>query len=263
MRKLFSLVLSTGVRNFKSMMKYQLLPLLLLVFVTGLDAQDEAVDAKKPLWKPTVGEFWTYDVSVEVPKNARLPEKIAGQKIEEVDGKMRASYQQTAVYHGLLPLSDDGPKAHAFYFSNGDQLEEIQYMAIEDNSIQAVASKQEGEKPGKVVSLSAPIPVIDADWKGGESFPVIMNQKLGDENLRMTRQFRAIGWEQVETGAGSYNAMHVQVVGMNGALEIKRGYWFAPGTGFIKEVKKYYLGDTMIMKQTRELKKTGKPKPAE
>lgn len=244
------------------MQKLQLLPLLSLFLVSGLSAQEKTLDAKKPLWKPTVGEFWTYEVSIEVPKNAKLPEKVDGQKIEEVDGKMRASFEQTAVYHGQLPLSDDGPKAHAFYFSNGDQLEEIQYMAIEDNSVKAIASKQEGKKPGKVISLSAPIPVIDAGWKGGESFPVIMNQKVGDQNLRMTRQFRAIGWEEVDTEAGSYNAMHVQVVGMNGALEIKRGYWFAPETGFIKEVKKYYLGDTMIMKQTRELKKTGKQKAA-
>ena len=245
------------------MIKHQLLPLLFVCLVAGLDAQDKIADAKKPLWKPSVGEFWTYEVAIEVPEDAKLPEKVAGQKIEEVDGKIRASFEQTAVYRGLLPLSDEGPKAHAFYFSNGDQLEEIQYMAIEDNSVKAIASKQEGEKPGKVISLSAPIPVIDAAWKGGESFPVIMNQKVGEKNLRMTRQFRAIGWEDVDTEAGSYRAMHVQVVGMNGALEIKRGYWFAPETGFIKEVKKYYLGDTMIMKQTRELKKTGIEKPAE
>ena len=50
---------------------------------------------------------------------------------------------------------------------------------------------------------------------------------------------------------------------MNGGLELKRGYWFAPGTGFIKEDKKYYIGDKMIMNQTRELIKTGKQKPVQ
>jgi len=87
-----------------------------------------------------------------------------------------------------------------------------------------------------------------------------MDQNVDGKQIRMTRMFRAIGWEQLETDAGNYKALHVQVTGMNGGLELKRGYWFAPGTGFVKEDKKYYLGDKMIMSQTRELIKTGNKK---
>ena len=86
---------------------------------------------------------------------------------------------------------------------------------------------------------------------------------MGDKTLRMTRQFRAVGWENVETQAGTYNAMYVQVVGMNGGLEIKRGYWFVPGTGFIKEVKKYYVGDKLVMTQTKQLIETSKASSSE
>ena len=67
-----------------------------------------------------------------------------------------------------------------------------------------------------------------------------------------------MGWENVDTPAGGYNAMYIQVVGMNGGLEIKRGYWFVPGTGFIKEVKKYYVGDKLVMTQTKQHIETGK-----
>ncbi len=236
---------------------------LLALFATAVCADDSGAGSDKPIWEPAVGDFWTYDVTLEVSKGTQLPARVAGQKIEELDGKTRVTYEQRSVYRGYLPIPDDERKAHAFYFSNGDQLEEIQYMLIGDSLIQALGSKQEGQKPKKAVSLDTPIPIIDSKWKGGESFPVIMDQKVGDKALRMTRQFRAVGWENIETKAGTYNAMYVQVVGMNGGLEIKRGYWFAPGTGFIKEVKKYYLGDQMVLTQTKELKDTGRLEPAE
>ena len=236
---------------------------LLAVLTTTVFADDPGADNGKPLWEPKVGDSWTYNVTLEVPEGTRLPMAVAGQKIEELDGKLRASHDQVAVYEGLATISEDGRKAHAFHFSNGDQLEEIQYMLIEGDIIQALGSKQEGENPRKAVLLNTPIPIVDAKWKGGEAFPLIMDQKMGDKTLRMTRQFRAVGWENVETQAGTYNAMYVQVVGMNGGLEIKRGYWFAPGTGFIKEVKKYYVGDKLVMTQTKQLIETSKASSSE
>ena len=245
------------------MIKGLFLTSLLCSFITLAYAEDEVADHQEPLWSPSVGDSWTYKVSVEVAKSTTLPPGIPGQKIEELEGKVRATYEQTAVYRGFSPLSEDGPKAHAFYFSNGEQLEEIQYMLIEKNAVKALGSKQEGKNPKRVISLSKPIPIIDYGWKGGEAFPVVMDQSIGGKKMRMTRWFRAIGWEDLETKAGNFKALHIQVTGMNGGLELKRGYWFAPGTGFIKEDKKYYLGDKMIMNQSRELIKIGNQQPAQ
>jgi len=263
LRNPFSLELSPDVSRFWVMCKNLFLTSLLCCFMTLAYAEDEVADHQERLWSPSVGDSWTYKVSVEVAKSTTLPSGIPGQKIEELEGKVRATYEQTAVYRGFLPLSEDGPKAHAFYFSNGEQLEEIQYMLIEKNAVKALGSKQEGKNPKRVISLSKPIPIIESGWKGGEAFPVVMDQSIGGKKMRMTRWFRAIGWEDLETEAGNFKALHIQVTGMNGGLELKRGYWFAPGTGFVKEDKKYYLGDKMIMNQTRELIKTGKQKPAQ
>lgn len=263
MRNLFSLEFTPDVSSFRGMIKGLFLTSLLCSFITLAYAEDEVDDHQEPLWSPSVGDSWTYKVSVEVAKSTTLPPGIPGQKIEELEGKVRATYEQTAVYHGFLPLSEGGPKAHAFYFSNGEQLEEIQYMLIEKNAVKALGSKQEGKNPKRVISLSKPIPIIDYGWKGGEAFPVVMDQSIGGKKMRMTRWFRAIGWEDLETKAGNFKALHIQVTGMNGGLELKRGYWFAPGTGFIKEDKKYYLGDKMIMNQSRELIKIGNQQPAQ
>ena len=137
---------------------------LLAVLTTTVFADDPGADNGKPLWEPKVGDSWTYNVTLEVPEGTRLPMAVAGQKIEELDGKLRASHDQIAVYEGLATISEDGRKAHAFHFSNGDQLEEIQYMLIKGDIIQALGSKQEGENPRKAVLLNTPIPIVDAKW---------------------------------------------------------------------------------------------------
>lgn len=243
----------------RTMLKNILVATFILSHSVAIQAE-EPPEKNKVLWNPSAGDTWTYKITLEVAKDTTIPSDIEGQVIEELEGKIRTTYLQTAVYHGLLPISEDGPKAHAFYFSNGKQLEEIQYMLIEGNMVKAMASKQEGKKPRKLISLSIPIPLVDVSWKGGESFPVMMDQVVEDKQIRMSRMFRAIGWEQVETDAGDFKALHVQVTGMNGGLELKRSYWFVPGVGFIKEDKKYYLADKMILRQVRELTETSKAK---
>ncbi len=235
--------------------------ILIATLFLSLQIMGHAEDEPKKneaFWSPSLGDTWTYKIVMEVAKETSIPSDIEGQIIEELEGKIRSTHYQTLVYRGFLPISDKGPKADAFYFSNGKQLEEIQYMQIKEDKVNAVGSKKEGKKPEKLISLNKPIPLVVGSWKGGESFPVMMEQAVKGNKIRMSRMFRAIGWEQVETEAGDFKALHVQVTGMNGGLELKRGYWFAPGTGFIKEDKKYYLGDKMIMRQTRELVKTAK-----
>jgi len=216
-----------------------------------------SAEEEKPIWSPAVGDSWTYSVTVEVQEGSQLPDDVEGQKIEKLEGKQRATFIQTNVYKGPQPISKDGPEFHAFYVFNGKELEEIQYMKITDTSVEAAAVKQEGSKPQPVLPLSKPIPLIMSSWKGGEGFPFMMDHEMGGRKIRMVRKFKVLGWETLETKAGKFNAMHVQVTGKNGAIELKRSYWFAPRVGFIKEVKKYYAGDKTILTQIRVLEKLG------
>ncbi len=100
----------------------------------------EGIDVK-PIWRPSVGDSWTYRVVVEVQEGTELPAGVDGQKVEKLEGKVRATYSQTSVYRGLKPMKKEGPEVHAFYVSNGDQLEEIEYMQIADDAVEAVGSK--------------------------------------------------------------------------------------------------------------------------
>lgn len=231
-----------------------------LVFSSVLysGAEGENGGELKALWKPVVGDSWTYRVVVEVQEGSELPEGVDGQKVEKLDGKVRATYTQTNVYQGLKLMKEDLPKAHAFYVSAGKQLMEIEYMNITKNTLEAAGSKKEGKEPKDVIPLSKSIPLIHSGWKGGEAFPFMMDVVVGKQKVRMVRKFKVLGWETLETKAGKFKALHVQVTGLNGPMEIKRSYWFTPQTGFIKEVKKYYLGDKTVFTQTRVLEKLGK-----
>ncbi len=233
-------------------------PLSFCLLLFSISAIVAEVTEGKPIWRPAVGDSWTYRVVVEVREGTELPAGVAGQKVEKLEGKVRATFMQTNVYHGLKPMLKDGPEVHAFYVSNGDQLEEIEYMLIADDAVEAAGSKQEGKVPKDVMPLSKPIPLVRSEWKGGEAFPLMIDHVIGKQKVRMVRKFKVLGWETLETAAGKFKALHVQVTGMNGPMEIKRGYWFAPGIGFIKEVKKYYLADKVVFTQTRVLDKMGK-----
>ncbi len=228
---------------------------LIVFFAAVLPA---AAQDSKPIWKPSVGDSWTYKVVVETREGTQLPEEVSGQKIEKFEGKVRATFQQTSVYRGVEKMTEKSGSAHAFYVSSGGQLEEIQYMEITPDAVRAAGTKQEGKNPQDVMPLSAPVPLAEAGWKGGEGFPFVMDTVVGGRKIHMVRKFKVLGWETLETGAGRFKALHVQVTGMNGPMELKRSYWFAPGTGFVKEVKKYYLGEQMVLSQTRVLEKTGK-----
>lgn len=225
----------------------------LAVLAPLLRAEDKA-----PIWNPKPGDTWTYAVTLEVQEGSKLPAGVDGQKIERLHGKIRASYTQRDVYKGLQPISKEGPERHAFYIHNGKTLAEIHYMKITATSVEAAGVKTEGENPQPLIPLSQPIPLAMSSWKGGEGFPLMIDRVVDGRKVRMVRKFKVLGWETLETNAGKFHALHVQVTGKNGAIELQRDYWFAPKVGFIKEVKKYFAGEKTVLTQTRVLEKLGK-----
>ncbi|MBK1853331.1 hypothetical protein JO972_00005 [Verrucomicrobiaceae bacterium 5K15] len=230
---------------------------LLIVSLMFISVVVSYGDENEAIWQPKVGDSWVYQVTIDVPKGSKLPDNVEGQRIEELEDKQRASFIQTTVYKGVQEMSEGGAEAHAFFVSNGKQLQEIQFMKITPTSVEAMGLKPEGKEPQDVKPLSRAIPLVMSDWKGGEAFPFMMDHVENGAKMRMIRKFKVLGWETLETKAGKFQALHVLVTGKNGPIELNRSYWFSPGNGFIKEVKKYYAGEQTIFTQTRVLKKMG------
>ena len=210
----------------------------------------------KAIWQPSAGDSWVYQVVIETPHRAEISDLVEGEKIEKLESKVHVeAHQLTSVYQGLMPTKKDGPKAHTFHVFKGKQLMEIEYMAITDTIVSVLGAKQEGETPKGAILLSKPVPLVRSEWMGGETFA------LGDSEETMQSHFvrhKVIGWETVETEAGTFEALHIQVNGMSDTMEIKHSYWFSPEYGFIKQVKKYYRGDKTISTQTKVLEKMEK-----
>lgn len=237
-----------------------------LVLLAGLSTVS-AENEKVPVWKPEVGQRWQYQVSVTVQEGTELPKDIPNQKVEQLEGKVRATYPQTVTYRGLQPMQKskqaEGDKkeevepvvGHAFTVYNSDQLVETQLMKISDQMVEAIGLHPAGGEP-KLFDKA--IPLLDHSWKGGEFFTYMLDFVQDGKKARIVRKCKVIGWENLETKAGKFRALHVQASGLNGKMEIKRSYWFAPGTGFVKEVKKYYVGERTILTQIRVLEKMGK-----
>ena len=81
MRNVFSLELRPDVSSFRAMFKRLFLTSLLCSLISLAYAEDEVADHQESLWSPSVGDSWTYKVSVEVAKGTTLPAGIQGQKI--------------------------------------------------------------------------------------------------------------------------------------------------------------------------------------
>lgn len=93
MRNVFSLELRPDVSSFQIMIKNLFLTSLACSFIIVAHADDELADQQEPLWSPSVGDTWTYKVAVTAAKDTKLPVGIPGQKIEELEGKVRATYE--------------------------------------------------------------------------------------------------------------------------------------------------------------------------
>ena len=236
-------------------MKFTLFALLSLSMAAPVCAIDKPAGESEALWKPEVGDFWVHQVVIDLPKDTTIS------KLEQFDDKRQVTHLETSIYRGLTPVGEDGVQAHAFHVLQNKQLQEIEYVAIDDDSIGMLGSKKEGKTPGNLVMMGKPIPLMSSDWMGGESFAFEIGQPVEGGKINHKKQFRVLGWETVETKAGKFKAMHVQINGKSGPMETKTSYWFAPGTGFIKEVNKSYIAEKVIYTETKILEKIGKQEP--
>ena len=80
-----------------------------------------------------------------------------------------------------------------------------------------VGAKTEGKTPKKAIIMGRPIPLMRSDWKGGESFAFEIGQPVaGGKDKLIKSSSGCLGWETVETKAGTFKAMQVQIMSKSG-----------------------------------------------
>ena len=212
--------------------------------------------AAEGLWTPKVGDVWVYEVTVEAPREAGLPQGEGIELREGIEGK-EAFYVQTREFLGKVAAGAEDVKYDAIATKRGGVVEKIDFMEITPTAIYARGSKKEGKDPGAYLILKSPLLLISTLSSPGDEWKVDSDAAEGEdkaEGPRFKRDFRFFGKDKVQVPAGEYEALLVRIAGQNGETEIRRSLWFQPGLGLVKEETGYYTAEKLLVRQTIELK---------
>ncbi len=199
-----------------------------------------------PLLPITKGDFWRYQVQVEV--------NTPGQAATAPQAK---TYQSTRTYLGKLKPAPDKPEVDTFEVVIPDSPTERELVEIYPDRIlmRGTVKLAPGEEP-KLMWLDPPVPFVLSNIRSGSSLP-----SLTVAQGEATRGISVVGREDVTVPAGTFRSVRLLMTGKDSGLEMRRTIWFAPGIGIVKEQTARYTADTLLFRQTQELAETSKRRP--
>ncbi len=226
-----------------------------IALVSCFSLASSAVADEAPLLSLSKGDRWEYLVTVEAPHGAKMPGGSDVSVKKTADG-VRATFKKARVYLGKVKPEEDGEEFDTFQMVRAGKIVEFEFSDYRKDAIYALGSKDATKKDSKVVLLGKPLLVYSAANKPGDQWEI----KSGGKGKvpAFTRKFRIFGEEEVRVPAGTFQAVRVVMTGQSGPTEIKRTFWFAKGTGFVKEEKTYYSANKRLIHQVMELTKMTK-----
>ena len=199
-----------------------------------------------PLLPLTQGDFWRYQVQVEVPPQAD-PAGTPG----------TSTYQSTRTYLGKLKPIPDKPEVDVFEVVIPNSPTERELVEVyEDRILMRGSIMITDGVAAKPMWLEPPVPLVLSYIRTGSSLPRLTVAKGG-----ISRSISVVGREDVTVPAGTFRSIHLLMIGKDGDLEMRRTIWFAPRVGIVKELTTRYAKDTMLLRQTQELIETNLKQP--
>jgi hypothetical protein len=156
------------------------------------------------------GSKWHYQVEMEGEKKGQVTSQIA--KIEKIDGQALARLE--SLVQGNLAASEHLSNTAKGIFRH-------RYNGLE---------------------VAPPICLLKYPVKKGESWEI--DAKLGDDKITGTCR---VSEAEVEVPAGKYKTIVVQFDAQAGQVKINTTYWFAPGTGMVKQTARVNDGKTITL----------------
>jgi hypothetical protein len=170
--------------------------------------------AEPPLLPTAEGTTWRYDLMQEIPSG--------GFDITEPNEE-----QHLAVSYrlgGIEKIDDKDLQRLEIY--NGDTLESVDFIAVEDRGIICPARTN---LAGEITKLVPPQIMLATPLKAGTNWN--FDATIG--NTKVTQRYEIAGEEDVDVPAGKFHAWRIHCEQTSPALAtIDR--WFVPGTGFVK-----------------------------
>lgn len=204
-------------------------------------AADPLTKQDTPMMPVTKGDFWTYDVRLEIPAG------VTSSDAAEVD----ATHQMVRTYLGKVPVGEGLPETECFEVVVPGAPTEREFVEIQNDKILMRGSMILRADAKRPMWLPKPIPFVFAGMKPGTEGP-----EIHAPGGSLTRKTQVVAREDVTVPAGTYPSIRILMTGLDGELELRRTTWFAPGTGIVREEKNRYRKGKLIYKETLQLVKT-------
>jgi hypothetical protein len=198
-------------------------------------------EADIPIFPLRTGDWWKYQVTVEVPKG--LTEKDAKETRTEFE-KMRA-------YLGKISPKEGRPEVDTFEIAISGKAIERELVEIYEDRVMMRGSVRLEESGEKLQWLEKAIPFVVAGMRPG-----VEMRPLSIHDGASTRVTKVIARETIEVPAGKFLCIRLLMTGNDGEVEIRRTTWFSPGIGIVKEEKLRYAAGHLLLSEITNLIET-------
>lgn len=233
----------------------QVIPLSLLVAVLAscdskspapAEARHFAAAADTPLLRIAEGDFWKYDVRVEIPAG------VTGREAAAVD----VTHQRVRTYLGRVPFIEGEPDAECFEVKTPGSPPSREFVEIWDDRIELLGEMLMKDPDSRPIVFPKPVVFIRAGLRAGDNIelPALTFEGSG---MVAPRSCRVIGREEVEVPAGKFQAIRLLMGAIDGKIETRRLLWFSPGVGIVREERVRYADGRIIVRETHALAETG------
>jgi hypothetical protein len=209
--------------------------------VEATAADKDFRESDMPILPVKKGDYWKYNVHVEVPAG------ITSEGAAAVD----FDTEKTRTYLGKIDLSGGRPPTDAFDVVVPGQAVERELVEIHDDKVMMRGSVQPEMPDAKVRWLDPAIPFVIAGMRAGQE---MRSFTIADGATK--RGMKVIARESVKVPAGEYPSIRMLMTGNDGQIEIRRTTWFSPGIGIVKEEKTRYAGEKLLLREKTELLET-------
>jgi hypothetical protein len=194
--------------------------------------------ADTPLLSVSPGDFWVYQVHLEIPAG------VTSAGASAVDTKFR----RVRTYLGKRSAAEGLPETDCFEVTVPGFPDEREFVEIHADRILMRGSLIMRPETTMPMWLETPVPFVIAGLNVGDTVPAI---RTSDESL--TRRTEVLARGNVSVPAGSFDCIHLLTTGNDGDIILCREVWFAPGRGIIRERKSRLSDGLTIYEETQEL----------
>ncbi|BCU78450.1 hypothetical protein [Luteolibacter sp. LG18] len=199
-----------------------------------------------PILKVEPGDFWTYQVRIEIPAG------VTGEQAAAVD----TTHERTRTYLGKVPFVKGAPEVECFEVVAPNSPPTREYVNILDDRIELRGELLLKDADSRPIVFPSPVVFVKAGLQAGDSIQ-LPSIAVPGTGAMAPRSCAIIGREDCVVPAGSFPSVRMLMHGVDGKIESRRTIWFSPGNGIVKEERVRYAEGKVIVKESHELAKKG------